>query len=130
MKIVGSAALFVILFLSACQQEATLSISEVESVPDHIQEAVQSEERIQFVQEEAYAYYIAFRSAGSVEAGLETEDDTLFIQFEETEVQGEAEQQYTYLLNTKPEHEVLDVQVNGESVPIDQIIVTEGSYEE
>ncbi|MBM7578045.1 hypothetical protein [Jeotgalibacillus terrae] len=45
-------------------------------------------------------------------------------------MQGEAEQQYTYLLNTKPEHEVLDVQVNGESVPIDQIIVTEGSYEE
>lgn len=130
MKIVGSATLFVILFLSACQQESTLSISEVEFVPDHIQEAVQSDERIQFVQEEAYAYYIAFRAAGSVEAGLETEDDTLFIQFEETESASGAEQQYVYFLTTEPEHEVLDVQVNGESVPIDQIIVTDDSYEE
>ncbi|KGR76372.1 hypothetical protein [Ureibacillus sinduriensis] len=114
-------ALLGISILAACNS-STLSFSEIENVPNNVQEKVDATVRLQSITDGGKGYYIVFHSRGDVEANLETEGNTVTIKFNETNPQAGVVKQNTYYLTTDREHDTIDVQVNGESIPFDNVI--------
>lgn len=117
--VLGILVLFV---LSACNS-STMSIKEIENVPKDLQEYVNSSLRLQSINDGEKGYYIIFHSNGEIEADLETQGDKLNIIFNVTNLKDEVIKQNTYYVTTGPEHEMIDVLVNGESIPFDNMTV-------
>lgn len=109
----------VILILSACNS-SKLSFSEIEKVPNNVQNEVDSNLRLQSITDGVKGKYIVFHSSGDVEAHLETQGDNVTIKFNVTKLQDNAVKQNTYYLTTGPDTKVIDVLVNGESIPFDR----------
>ncbi len=114
--------IMVLSILSACNS-STMSIKKIENVPKDLQEYVNSSLRLQSINDGEKGYYIIFHSIGEVEADLETQGDKLNIMFNETNLKDEVIKQNTYYVTTAPEHEMIDVLVNGESIPFDNMTV-------
>lgn len=112
----------VILILSACSS-SKVSFSEIENVPDNVQEKVDSSLKLQSITDGGKGYYIVFHSSGDVESDLETKEDTVIIKFNETNLEEEIVKQYTFYLTTGSEHDVIDVHLNGESIPFDNVTI-------
>jgi hypothetical protein len=112
----------VILILSACNS-STLSFSEIENVPDKVQDNIDSNLKLQSINVGGKGYYIVFHSSGDVDGDIETQGETVTIKFNETNLQDDVVKQYTFYLTTDPEHDVIDVLVNGESMPFDMVTV-------
>ena len=79
--------------------------------------------RLQSITDGGKGSYIVFHSSGDVEADLETQGDTVTIKLNVTNLQNRAVKQNTFYLMTDPKHDVIDVQVNGESIPFDNVTV-------
>lgn len=123
MKKIFVLVFLVILILSACNS-SKLSFSEIENVPDNVQGKVDSNLKLQSINDGGgKGYYIVFHSSGDVETDLETQGDTVTIKFNETNLQDDVVKQNTFYLTTDPEHDVIDVLVNGESMPFDNVTV-------
>lgn len=122
MKKIFLLGFFVIAILSACNS-SVLSFTEIKNVPNNVQENVNSDLRLQLITDGEKGSYIVFHSSGDVKTDLETQGETLIIKFNETNLDDEAIEQNTYYLTTGPEHEAIDVQVNGESIPFDNAVV-------
>lgn len=114
--------ILVLSILSACNS-STMSIKEIENVPKDLQEYVNSSLRLQSINDGGKGYYIIFHSNGEIEADLETQGDKLNIMFNVTNLKDEVIKQNTYYVTTGPEHEMIDVLVNGESIPFDNMTV-------
>ena len=119
--------IFVLVFLvistlSACNS-STLSFSEIKSVPNNVQDKVDSNLKLQSINDGGKGYYIVFHSSGDVETDLETQGDTVTIKFNVTNLHDEVVKQNTFYLTTDAEQDVIDVQVNGESTPFDNVTV-------
>lgn len=119
--------IFVLVFLvistlSACNS-STLSFSEIKSVPNNVQDKVDTNLKLQSINDGAKGYYIVFHSSGDVETDLETQGDTVTIKFNVTNLHDEVVKQNTFYLTTDAEQDVIDVQVNGESTPFDNVTV-------
>ena len=119
--------IFVLVFLvistlSACNS-STLSFSEIKSVPNNVQDKVDSNLKLQSINDGGKGYYIVFHSSGDVETDLETQGDTVTIKFNVTNLHDEVVRQNTFYLTTDAEQDVIDVQVNGESTPFDNVTV-------
>lgn len=112
----------VISILTACNS-STLSFSEIENVPNDVQDKVDSNLRLQSITDGGKGYYIVFHSSGEVESDLETQGDTLIIKFNVTNLEDGVVKQNTFYLTTDPEHEAIDVHVNGESIPFDNMTI-------
>ena len=110
--------LFVFVFLVS----STLSFSEIENVPDHVQDKVDPSLTLQSITNEAEGKYIIFHSSGNVKSDLDIQGDTVTIQFNVTN-QGDVVKQHTYYFTSDPKHDVLDVTVNGESIPFDNVTI-------
>ncbi len=113
---------FVVLILSACNP-SKLSFSEIGNVPNNVQDKVDSNLKLQSITDGGKGYYIIFHSSGDVETDLETQEDTVTIKFNVTNMQDDVVKQNTYYLTTGPEHDVIDVLVNGESIPFDNVTI-------
>lgn len=122
MKKIFVLVFWVISILSACNS-STLSFSEIENVPNNVQEKVDSNLKLQSINDGGKGYYIVFHSSGDVSTDLETQGDTVTIKFNVTNLQDEVVKQNTFYLTTDPEHDVIDVQVNGEATPFDNVTV-------
>lgn len=121
-KIVGSVILLV-LVLAGCNS-STLSFSKIERVPHHVQDKVNPDFKLQSLNVSGKGYYIVFHSSGDVEGDVETQGETLTIKFNETNLQAEDLKQHTFYLTTDPEkHKYIDVLVNGELMPFDNVTV-------
>ena len=123
---IGLKKLFVFVFLvssilSACNS-STLSFSEIENVPDHVQDKVDSSLTLQSITNDAKGKYIIFHSSGNVKSDLDIQGDMVTIQFNVTN-QGDVVKQHTYYFTSDPKHDVLDVTVNGESIPFDNVTI-------
>jgi hypothetical protein len=123
----GLKKIFVLVFLvisilSACNS-STLSFSEIENVPNNVQEKIDSNLRLQSINDGKEGYYIVFHSSGVVETDLETQGDTVTIKFNVTDLQDEVVKQNTFYLTIDPEQDVIEVLVNGESIPFDNVTV-------
>lgn len=114
--------LLLISILSACNS-SKLSFSEIDNVPNKVQDKVDSNLKLQSITDSGKGYYIVFHSSGDVEADFETQGDTVLIKFNETNLQDDVVKQHTFYLTTDPEHDVIDVHVNGEFVPFDDVTV-------
>ena len=114
--------LLVISILSACNS-STLSFSKIENVPNNVQDKVNSNLKLQLINDGEKGYYIVFHSSGDVETDLETQGETVTIKFNVTNLQDEVVKQNTFYLTTDPEHDVINVLVNGESMPFDKVTV-------
>ncbi len=122
MKKIFVLVFLVISILSACNS-STLSFSEIENVPNNVQEKVDSNLKLQSINDGGKGYYIVFHSSGDVSTDLDTQGDTVKIKFNVTNLQDEVVKQNTFYLTTDPEHDVIDVQVNGEATPFDNVTV-------
>ncbi|WP_339164281.1 peptidylprolyl isomerase [Siminovitchia sp. FSL W7-1587] len=110
----------VILILSACNSSA-LSFSEIENVPNHVQDRIDSNLKLQLINDGEKGSYIIFHSSGDVETDLETQGDKVTLKLNETNLAEDAVKQHTFYLTTDPEHDVIEVLVNGESIPFDNV---------
>ena len=118
-RVLVSILLFVSL-LSACTS-STLSFSEIENVPNNVQDIVDSDLRLQLINDGNKGSYIIFHSGGEVEADLETKEETVTIKFNVRNPQNDVMKQNTYYLTKDKEHNVIDVQMNDESIHFDEV---------
>ena len=107
--------------LVACNT-STLSMSELDIVPSNVQDKVDSNYELQLIYEEKDIAYIIYQSKGEITADLETQGNTLKEKFDEVNKQDDAIEQQVYKLTLDPEHEVLDVLINGKSKPFDNVL--------
>ncbi len=107
--------------LVACNT-STLSISELDIVPSNVQDKVDSNYELQLIYEEKDIAYIIYQSKGEIIADLETQGNILKVKFDEANKQDDAIEQHVYKLTLDPEHEVLDVLINGKSKPFDNVL--------
>jgi thioredoxin-related protein len=112
----------VFLILSACNS-SKLSFSEIENVPNNVQDKIDFNYKLQSINVDGKGYYIVFHSSGDVKADVETQGETVTIKFNETNLQDGIVKQYTFYLTTDPDHDEINVLVNGESMPFDNVTV-------
>ena len=116
--------LFVMMFLvlsilSACNS-SKLSFSEIVNVPSKVQDKIDPNLRLQSINEKN-GPYIIFHSSEEVDADLDTQGNTVIIKFNVRNSKDDAVKQNVYYLTTDSNHEVIDVQVDGKSIPFDVI---------
>jgi chaperonin cofactor prefoldin len=116
--------LFLLIFtttlLVACNT-STLSISEIDNVPNEVQDKIVANYTLQLILDGEDNAYIVFQSNGTVATNLETEGDTLKVKLDETNKQADVIEQHIYKLTLDPEHEVIDVLINGKTTPFDNV---------
>lgn len=111
---------FMLLVLTGCNLSQE-GFSEIENLPNNVQEIVDPEMRLQAITDEGKGYYIVFHSSGEVETEVEVQEETMLINLTESNLQEDNIKQHTYYLATTPEFEVMEVFVNGVSTPFDNI---------
>lgn len=114
--------MFLVLFILSACNSSKLSFSEIENVPNKVQDEINADLRLQSMNEKN-GTYIIFHSNGEVEADLETRSNTAVISFSVSNTDDVAIKQNVYYLKTDSNHEAIDVQVNGESIPFDEVIL-------
>ena len=107
------------LLLVACNS-STLSISELEVVPKQVQSKIENQHSLQLITDGETASYIVFQSSGTVTTDLETKDNTLIVKLDETN-KTQAVKTHVYKLTLDPEHEAIEVFVNGTAQPFDLV---------
>lgn len=116
--------LFLLLFtaslLAACNS-STLSISEIDVIPDDVQDKIDYHHTLQLINDGEDIAYILYQSKGTVVTDLEVQGDTLKVKLDETNRQEGLIEQHVYKLTLDPEHEVIDILINGKSTPIDNV---------
>ncbi|QUW22993.1 hypothetical protein JSQ81_05320 [Sporosarcina sp. Marseille-Q4063] len=65
--------------------------------------------------------YIIFHSIGEVEADLDAREDTVIIKINVNDSVDNPVNQNVYYLTTDSHHEVIEVQVDGKSIPFDGV---------
>ncbi len=120
MKKLFGTLLFSVLLLAACNS-SELSISEIEVIPTNLQYKIDTDSTLQMINENEKTFYVVYQSKGSVTSDLETIDDTLIIKLEhELEKNNEAKQ-YVYKLTIDSNHKAVEVHIDGERVPFDNV---------
>lgn len=113
--------LFMFSMLTACQSSA-LNFSEVKDVPDKVQDEADPKKELQSIEDEK-GTYIILHANGDVEPDVETEGDTVSIDFHVSDSSGNGIKQNTYYITTDEEHDTMDASVNGESTYFDESTV-------
>lgn len=108
--------------LSACNS-STLSLSEVEDVPDEIQDSVNFDVQLQFIMDGNNNYYVVLHSSGDVAADVESEGDTVIVKLDETNLEDDVVMQNTFYLTTAQENHELNIELNGEPTSIDVMTI-------
>lgn len=113
--------LFLTLILAACNS-SELSISEIQSIPNKIQEGVNSDYTLQLINEGENTAYILFQSKGTVTAELEVKDNILNIKLNKANQENNELKQYVYKLTRgEAEYDTINVLVNGQTMPFDNV---------
>ncbi|TCI20832.1 hypothetical protein [Exiguobacterium sp. SL-9] len=116
--------LMFILVLSACAKPIA-SIDEVDSIPIEIQNNLNKEARLQLFTNNQGDQYILFGSNARVNREVNEKNNHVIVSFKETEADGQQDDVYrvhAYKLNVnQSEDTTLDIYVNGELTPIDNV---------
>ncbi|MCP3765019.1 peptidylprolyl isomerase [Domibacillus sp. A3M-37] len=115
-------SLLTLSILAACNG-STLSFSEIANVPDDVQDKIESNYTLQLIGggEDIYTSYIVYRTAGKVTTDLEVQGDTVKVKLDETNLQDDVSKPHVYKLTVDPEHEVIEVLINGQLTPFDNL---------
>ena len=112
--------LFAVLILSACNS-SKLSFNEFENVPQKIEEHIDSDLKLQLINDGTKGSYVIFHSNGEIEADLDPQDNIVNIIFNELNPQDEDIKRNVYYLTTDSKHDTINVLVNGEEMSIDNV---------
>ena len=111
-----------VILLTSCNT-STLSISEIEIVPDKVQKVIDDKYTLQKINVvDKHISYIVFRSNGKVTTDLEAQGDTLIVKLDVTNQQDKAITQHVYKLTLDPDIDTIDIHINGKSTTIDNLI--------
>lgn len=111
-----------VILLTSCNS-STLSISEIEIVPDKVQKVIDDKYTLQKINVvDKNISYIVFRSKGKVTTDLEAQGDTLIVKLDVTNQQDNAITQHVYKLTLDPDIDTIDIHINGKSTTIDSLI--------
>ena len=111
--------LVTIIMLAACYS-LELSISELQSVPNKVQDVINADSTLQMITDGEKNTYIVFHSTEAVSIELEVTENILNIKFNTTNQEHTERKQYVYKLNSgDSEHDTIDVLVNEENMPFD-----------
>lgn len=111
-----------VILLTSCNS-STLSISEIEIVPDKVQKVIDDKYTLQKINVvDKNISYIVFRSKGKVTTDLEAQGDTLIVKLDVTNQQDNAITQHVYKLTLDPDIDTIDIHINGKSTTIDNLI--------
>ena len=120
MKKMFFSLLFFALILASCNS-SELSISEIQNVPNVVQDKVNSDYTLQLITDGDNMAYIIFRSKGTVTTNLETKGDTLIVKLDSANKDNNELKQYVYKLTWDKKHNTIEVLVNGQSTPFDSV---------
>ena len=113
--------IFFVLILASCNS-SELSISEIQNVPNVVQDKVNSDYPLQLINDDENMAYIIFHTKGTVTAELETQNNTLIVKLDNTDKDHNELKQFVYKLTwDTTEHDTIDVLVNGQSTPFDNV---------
>lgn len=108
------------ILLAACQSAPkNVSMSELETVPDGVDKAIDLESSLQLINKGEMTSYIVYQPKGPVTADLEEEGDTVNINF--TNEKGDNIIRHVYELTMDEKHDTLEVLVNGKPVSFDVV---------
>jgi len=111
-----------VILLTSCNS-STLSISEIEIVPDKVQKVIDDKYTLQKINVvDKNISYIVFHSKGKVTTDLEAQGDTLIVKLDVTNQQDNAITQHVYKLTLDPDIDTIDIHINGKSTTIDNLI--------
>ncbi|SCX61872.1 hypothetical protein [Lysinibacillus fusiformis] len=116
--------LFYVLWIGGCDSAPLLvppKIQELTIVPDHIQQHIIAQERIQLLYEDDMTYYLVMFSKGNVLASVAANEDRLVIHFKEGSEHKKEAQPYVYAINKNPELTIIELYINGKSMAIDRM---------
>lgn len=94
-------------------------MSELETVPDGVDKAIDLESSLQLINKGEMTSYIVYQAKGPVTADLEEEGDTVNINF--TNEKGDNIIRHVYELTMDEKHDTLEVLVNGKPVSFDVV---------
>lgn len=107
--------------LSACNT-STLSFSEIEQVPEDVQEVIEEEDvKLQMIYNSEESAYIVLHAEGEMEADLHPEENVLNIKFQVDEQKEIDAAQTVYYLIKDPEHDTIKMLINGEETAFDNL---------
>ena len=113
--------IFFVLILASCNS-SELSISEIQNVPNVVQDKVNSDYTLQLINDDENMAYIIFHTKGTVTAELETQNNTLIVKLDNTDKDHNELKQFVYKLTwDTTEHDTIEVLVNGQSTPFDNV---------
>ena len=111
--------LMLITSITVACNTSTLSMSEIDIVPNDVQEKIDSNYELQLIYDGEDIAYIVYQSNGTVVTDLEVQGDTLKVKLDETNEPDDVIEQRVYKFTLDPEHEVIDVLINGKSKAFD-----------
>ena len=110
---------FVTMILAACNS-SEVSISEIQSIPNKVQDVINDDYTLQLINDGKKNAYIIFQSLGAVTAELEVIENILNIKLDSANEENNELKQYVYKLTRgDATYDTIDVLVNGESTPFD-----------
>jgi phosphoribosyl 1,2-cyclic phosphodiesterase len=86
-----------------------------------VQEKIDSNYELQLIYDGEDIAYVVYQSNGTVVTDLEVQGDTLKVKLDETNKQDDVIEQRVYKFTLDPEHEVIDVLINGKSKSFDNV---------
>ena len=113
--------LMLITAITVACNTSTLSMSEIDIVPNDVQEKIDSNYVLQLIYDGEDIAYVVYQSNGTVVTDLEVQGDTLKVKLDETNKQDDLIEQRVYKFTLDPEHEVIDVLINGKSKAFDNV---------
>lgn len=120
LKKIFVSVLFAVLILSACNS-SKLSFSEIENVPRKVKEHIDSDLKLQLINDGTKGSYVIFHSNGEINAELDPQDNIVNIIFNELNPHGEDIKRNVYYLTMDPKHDTINVLVNDEKMPFDNV---------
>lgn len=119
MRKLFSLMLIATIILAACNS-SKLSFTEIQSVPNEIQDSISSDYTLQRISDGEKNTYIIFQATGTVSADLEVRENILNIKFSSENQQNNELKPYVYKLNHGDAgYDTINVLVNGKETPFD-----------
>lgn len=121
-KIFASLFLIIAMLFGCNFSSSSLSFSNIENVPDHVESIINTNLKLQLINDGEKGSYIIFRSNGDINTNVEQQDDNvILINLNESGSTDGVEQPNIYYLTADPKPHEISVYVNGELTPFEMV---------
>lgn len=110
-----------VFMLVACQSDDS-GLTEIQNIPDQVQEHIDPTLQLQSINEED-GMYIVFHASGDVLAKLDKQEDTVILKINVNGNEKGTVKQHVYYVTTGTDHGTIDVLVDGKSKAFDSVTV-------